>query len=164
MKLNLKTKIFLGLIFGVVSSVFATENLIGTTEVYGTASDGTILHWVAFTPSGAGPWPAVLVIHGGDFYGGLPDSAPELITCAQDLANAGYLVFSIEYRLAPPGSLAGQVSDGRFPDQTDDVKLAVRTARADPRCNGQVGAVGGSAGGSHTAFVAATGTPGDDRI
>jgi acetyl esterase/lipase len=164
MKLNLKTKIFLGLIFGVVSSVFATEDLTGTTEVFGTASDGTILHWVAFTPTGAGPWPAVLVIHGGGFDGGLPDGSPELITCAQDLANAGYLAFSIEYRLAPPGLLAGQVSDGRFPDQTDDVKLAVRAARADPRCNGQVGAVGGSAGGSHTAFVAATGTIGEDRI
>jgi hypothetical protein len=44
------------------------------------------------------------------------------------------------------------------------VKLAVRTARSDPRCNGQVGSVGGSAGGYHTAFVATTGTIGDDRI
>ena len=44
------------------------------------------------------------------------------------------------------------------------MKLAVRTARSDPRCNGQVGAIGGSAGGYHTAFVAATGTIGDDRI
>jgi acetyl esterase/lipase len=70
----------------------------------------------------------------------------ESIVCPQDLAAAGYIAFSIEYRLAPPGALPGQISDGRFPDQTDDVKLAVRTARADRRCNGQVGAVGGSAG------------------
>jgi acetyl esterase/lipase len=142
----------------------STESSTAETEVYGTASDGTLLHWVVYTPAGAGPWPAVLVIHGGGFYKGSPDSASESVTCAQDLANAGYIAFSIEYRLAPPGSLTGQVSDGRFPDQSDDVKLAVRAARSDSRCNGQVGAVGGSAGGYHTAFVASTGTIGDDRI
>src|SRR6476620_7652405 len=134
------------------------------TEVFGTAADGTVLHWVVYTPLTPGPWPAVLVIHGGGFTSGSPDFSPDSVTCAQDLAAAGYIAFSIEYRLAPPGLLPGQVSNGRFPDQTDDVKLAVRTARNDARCNGQVGAVGGSAGGSHTAFVAATGTPGDDRI
>ena len=123
-----------------------------------------MLHWIVYTPSTPGPWPAVLVIHGGDFYAGTPDSSPDSVVCAQDLAAAGYIAFSIEYRLAPPGALPGQTSDGRFPDQTDDVKLAVRTARADPRCNGQVGAVGGSAGGYHTAFAATTGTIGDDRI
>ncbi|MBA3963754.1 MAG: alpha/beta hydrolase [Chthoniobacterales bacterium] len=133
-------------------------------EVYGTASDGTVLHWDVYTPSTPGPWPVVLVIHGGGFVSGSPTSSPESVTCARDLAGAGYLALSIEYRLAPPGSLPGQVSDGRFPQQTNDVNLAVRTARADPRCNGQVGAIGGSAGGYHTAFAATNGTPGEDRI
>jgi hypothetical protein len=54
------------------------------------------------------------------------------------------------------------VDDGHYPEQTDDVQLAIRTARADPRCNGLVYCVGGSAGGSHSAFMAATGTAGDD--
>ena len=102
------------------------------TEVYGTASDGTVLHWVVYQPSTPGPWPAVLVIHGGGFFAGSPDSSLESVVCAQDLAAAGYIAFSIEYRLAPPGALPGQISDGRFPDQSDDVKLAMRTARADP--------------------------------
>lgn len=130
-------------------------------EVYGIAPDGTELHWVAYTPTTPGPWPAVLVIHGGGFRGGGPASGA---ACALDLANAGYLAFSIEYRLAPNGALPGQTSDGRYPQQTDDVKMAIRAARADARCNGQVGAVGGSAGGHHTTYCAVTGTTGDDRL
>ncbi len=142
----------------------APADVVPTTEAYGTAPDGTLLHWVAYTPTTPGPWPAVLIIHGGNFYGGSPSGSPESVTLAQDLAAAGYMAFSIEYRLAPPGALSGQVSSGQFPEQTDDVKMAVRAARVDSRCNGQVGTVGGSAGASHAAFVAATGTPGDDRV
>ena len=134
-----------------------------TVEVFGTATDGTVLHWYVYTPSTPGPWPAMLIIHGGGFNENSPTSSPESVTCGQDLAAAGYIAFSIEYRLAPPGALAGQKSDGRFPQQNDDCKLAVRTARADPRCNGQVGAIGGSAGGYHTAYLAATGTQGDSH-
>ncbi|MDQ3199323.1 MAG: alpha/beta hydrolase [Verrucomicrobiota bacterium] len=134
------------------------------TEVFGIAADGTVLHWMVYTPATPGPWPAVLVIHGGLFYGGTPDSSGESVTSAQDLAAAGYIAFSIEYRLAPPGALRGQRSAGYFPDQNNDVKLAIRAARADSRCNGQVGAIGGSSGGYNVAYAAVTGTPGDDRI
>lgn len=142
----------------------ASSSSTPVTEVYGHASDGTTLHWVVYQPAGNGPWPAVLVIHGGGFDSGTPGTNPESVVCAEDLANAGFLALSIEYRLAPPGRLPGQTSSGRFPDQPDDVKVAVRAARADSRSNGQVGAVGGSAGGTHTAFNATTGTKGDDRI
>src|SRR5207247_4929192 len=103
---------------------------------------------------------AVLVMHSGGFRTG----DPGVSDAAQDLAAAGYLALAIEYRLAPPGRLAGQVSAGHYPDQTNDVKLAVGAARTDSRCNGKVGAVGGSAGASHTAYVAATGNAGADRI
>lgn len=168
--------LFVGLSLVVVSlvfTIFSNRATAGTprggntpvvNEQYATASDGTPLHWDVYTPSKPGPWPAVLVIHGGNFYGGGITYPPSLVQCAQDLAAAGYIAFSIEYRLAPPGKLPGQNSDGRFPDQTDDVRLAILAARSDPRCNGQVGAVGGSAGGSHAAYTASTGTRGQDRL
>ena len=69
-----------------------------------------------------------------------------------------------KYRLAPPGALPGQTSAGFFPDQTADVQLAIRTARSNPRGNGKVGAIGGSAGGHHAALAACIGSPGDDRV
>jgi acetyl esterase/lipase len=103
------------------------------------------------------------VIHGGIFYAGDPGDVG-VVTCARDLAGAGYVAFAITYRLAPPGSIPGQRSLGRFPDQYDDVHLAVQAARNDSRSNGKVGSVGGSSGGTHTVWVAATGTPGADRI
>ena len=152
------------IVFGLVVSKSASGDVIATTEVFGTASDGTVLHWNVYAPVTPGPWPAIVVIHGGGFVGGSPTSAQEMIQCAQDLAAAGYLALAIEYRLAPPGALLGQVSDGRFPDQNDDVNLAIRTARSDSRCNGQVGAIGGSSGGYLTAYAATTGTIGSDRI
>ena len=64
------------------------------TEVYATASDGTRLEWDVYAPKGTGPWPAVLVIHGGNFYGGSPDDAG-VSGCAQDLADAGYIALVI---------------------------------------------------------------------
>ncbi|MBA3650974.1 MAG: alpha/beta hydrolase, partial [Chthoniobacterales bacterium] len=142
----------------------SVQAVVPTTEVFGNASDGTVLHWMAYTPTTPGPWPVVLIIHGGGFDSNTPDSSPESVNCAQDMAAAGYIAFSIEYRLAPPGALPGQVSDGRFPDQSDDAQVAIRAARADQRGNGQVAAVGGSGGGYLTAFWAGSGTPGDDRI
>lgn len=131
------------------------------TETYATASDGTPLTWDVYTPAGSGPWPAVLVIHGGLFVSGSSNDFG-VGGCAQDLAAAGYIAFAINYRLAPPGAIPGQASTGRFPEQYDDVHLAVLAARADTRSTGRVGAVGGSAGATHAVWVSATGTPASD--
>lgn len=132
-------------------------------EVFAQAADGTPLHWDVYQPEGSGPWPAVLLIHGGGFIKG-NENIHELVAAAHALNAIGYVAFSVEYRLAPPGQIAGQKSKGYYPEQTDDVKLAVLKARTDPRCNGKVGALGGSAGGHHAAFVAADGKEGADKV
>jgi acetyl esterase/lipase len=137
-------------------------------EIYGfpVGEPNVKLKWSVYTPAGSGPWPAVLVIHEGGWKTGSRNDG-DVVIAANDLANAGYLALAISYRLAPPGHLPGQQrygDDGRYPKQSADVQMAIRAARTDPRCNGQVGAVGGSAGATHGAVAAGTGTIGDDRL
>jgi acetyl esterase/lipase len=138
---------------GSVTSVDVTLT-IPPNEIYGYAPDGAPLHWDVYTPRGAGPWPVVLLIHGGGYISGSPTSNQQSVGCAHDLAAAGYLALSITYRLAPPGRIEGQTSTGCAPQQYDDIKMAARAARADPRCNGRLGVIGGSAGGGHAAWLA----------
>ncbi len=130
--------------------------------VYAVADDGTQLKWNVFAGAGAGPHPAVLVIHGGGFRA--EPVSPRTLQAARDVATAGSNAFLVEYRLAPGGNLPGQKSAGRYPDQTNDLKKAVRAARQYPGGNGKVGAIGGSAGGAHDVYLAASGTKGDDRL
>ena len=145
----------------------------GSWEQYGVASTGVTLRWKVFTPPDAGQHPAVIVLHPGGFKTGT--AGPDFIS--EDLAAAGFLALSTEYRLAPPHTdmneashgLVAQdsvipVDDGHYPVQNADVQMAIRAARADARCNGSVYGVGGSAGASHVLYAMATGVPGDDQF
>ena len=109
-----------------------------------------------------------IVIHPGGYSGGLMQT-----DVAQELSQSGFMGVAIEYRLAPPHiemnspahPFPGQSNihdDGHYPEQTDDVRDAIVHYRSDPRSNGQVVAIGGSAGGSHSLYLAGTGTPGND--
>ena len=140
-------------------------------EQYGighSPTGNTPLRWRAFVPNDSEKHPAIIVIHGGQFHSG--DFTD--IQTDEDLVCAGFCVFDIEYRLAPPGKVPGQRRDlGRYPEQTDDVATAIRAARSPApgsvafgRVNGKVGAVGGSAGASHAAYCAAAPTLGGDQL
>jgi acetyl esterase/lipase len=131
-------------------------------SVYATADDGTPLKWRVFPAAVPGPHPAVLIIHGGGFRS--EPFSPNMLRAAREAAAMGCNAFLVQYRLAFPNRLPGQVTPGCFPDQTNDLKKAVRAARQYPGGNGKVGAIGGSAGASHAVYLAATGTKGDDRL
>lgn len=124
---------------------------------YGVA-DGYSLRLDAVLPDGPGPYPAVLVVHGGGWRGG---DKRQFARPAQMLAEAGFAVFSANYRLAPPG---GQ---WHFPAPLEDLRMAMLWIRANAAEYGadatRVGALGGSAGGNLVLMLGTTGEPGRDR-
>ncbi len=94
---------------------------------------------VAYPKEGKGPFPAVILIHGGGwFYGNSYDCVPFSLR----LAAKGYVAVTISYRLLPKN---------RFPDQIHDVKCAVRWLRANATKyrldTDRIGVFGHSAGG-----------------
>lgn len=121
-------------------------------EQFGAAADGTPLKWIVISPTGSGPWPTVTMYHIGGFLGGAPTDGP-LIKVAEDLAAAGILCFSVGYRL-DRNHVQGQTTNCYWPHQSDDAFMASKAALIDSRCNGKLGAVGGSAGATHAATLA----------
>jgi hypothetical protein len=99
-------------------------------------------------PQAKAPMPALVYVTGGGFINANKDS---YLQQRMDLAEAGYVVASIEYRVAPTAI---------FPQPLEDVKAAVRYLRAnaakfniDPA---HIGIIGGSAGGYLTAMMGTT--------
>ena len=72
----------------------------------------------AFIPEGKGPFPAVIIMHGGGWEAG--DKVTYVSPVFQPLAHAGFAWFSIDYRLTPYV---------RVPDQLEDLRAAIRFVR-----------------------------------
>ena len=119
--------------------------------VYCTAN-GVALKMDMFSPRGKGdgPFPAAVYIHGGGWTGG-DKAGGEGISDAIELAGRGYIVSSVNYRLAP---------QYKFPAQIEDVKCAVRHLRAKAAVyhldGNRIGVWGTSAGGHLAALLGTT--------
>jgi acetyl esterase/lipase len=101
-----------------------------------------------YLPEGAGPFPGVLVVHGGAWRMG---TRGQLAGVAELLAKHGMTAVAISYRLAP---------QYKFPAQIEDCKEAVRWMRSsatklkiDPA---RIGAYGYSAGAHLVSLLATT--------
>ena len=94
-------------------------------------------------PEGEGPFPALVLVHGGGWVGGSPELMTDL---ARFLTDAGYLTVNTGYTLS--NGIAG------FPVAVDDVACAVRNAADHPDGDGSVAVIGHSAG-AHLAALAA---------
>jgi acetyl esterase/lipase len=129
---------------------------IGT--VYGEVEGERLLLDVYSGGLPDGVRPAVMLIHGGGMWTG---SRADMAGPAQELARAGYVAVSIDYRLVDAGT-----GRNRWPAQLDDAQRAVRWLRAnagrfgiDP---GRIGAYGWSAGGQLAALLGVRDTRIDD--
>lgn len=101
-----------------------------------------------------GKRPGIVIIHGGGWVGGVRNAARE-INIGTTLAKHGYVCLSIDYQLHDPNS-----NESCWPQNLHDCKTAVRWLRANAERlhldTGNIGVIGGSAGGHLATLVAAT--------
>ena len=107
---------------------------------------------------GDGPFPTIIAIHGGAFWGGQKNDMQ--VAAYMEAIPYGFAVVSVEQRLcrALPGG--GYSKEGRFPNAIFDYKAAIRYLRAnaakyrlEPK---RFATAGGSAGGYHAVMAAAS--------
>ena len=111
---------------------------------------GVSLTLDASIPDGAGPFPTVILVHGGGFMRG--DKTSYIKPLFEPLTKAGFTWFTINYRLAPAH---------RWPACAEDVERAIRWVKAnagqykaDPK---RIALVGESAGGHLVSYVGVRG-------
>lgn len=132
------------------TSTTTTTTTLATTTTNSGATPTTSLpepQAEVKVPEGEGPFPAVVLAHGGGWIVGNPSIMRPLAT---HLTDNGFLTVNTEYQLATfdtPG----------FPEAVDDVACAVRYAASHPDSDGTVAVVGHSAGAHIGALVALTG-------
>ena len=119
--------------------------------VYDTAHGAGLTMDVYFPPGDTcAERPAVMYVHGGGWEGG-GKAMVAIVPGPAELLRRGYVVASVDYRLAP---------EHKFPAMLEDAKCAVRFLRAqakdfqiDPR---RIGIMGDSSGGHLAALVGLT--------
>jgi alpha-L-fucosidase 2 len=135
-----------------VSMTFASE----VNDVEFARPGGFSLTLDARTPDGNGPFPAVIIVHGGSFSHG---NKRTYVTPLFDLlSNAGFAWFTINYRLAP---------DYAFPAAVEDVESAVRWVRANAakyRVDARRIALAGESAGGYLVAYAGASSKGDARV
>ena len=126
----------------------AQQKMVVENDIEYANPDNQHLQLNMARPSGPGPFPAVICIHGGGFRAGDRQGYNGLI---RQLAERGYVAVTVEYRLAPKYP---------FPAAIFDVKASLRWMRAnaekyhvDPD---RIGVTGGSAGGHLAQFLGVT--------
>jgi len=106
-------------------------------------------------PEGEGPWPVLVYLHGGGWVAGSPKTHKKV---GYRFAEKGYLVFNIDYRMAP---------EHPFPAPFEDCVAAIRwAADAASSYGGDASrlAVGGDSAGGNLAAAAAIALADDPAV
>jgi acetyl esterase len=110
--------------------------------------EGKSLTLDASVPDGKGPFPAVIMVHGGSW--GRGDKRSYVTPLFEPLTAAGYVWFSIDYRQTP---------EFQFPAPTDDLIAAIEWVRANADQykvdTSRLALIGESAGGQMVGYVGA---------
>ncbi|HZY97911.1 MAG TPA: prolyl oligopeptidase family serine peptidase [Candidatus Cybelea sp.] len=143
---------------------FPASQLVTPREVSFRAADGQLIYGQLFLPAGSGKHPAVIFVHGGpprqmlltwhymDYYS-------NAYAVNQYLANHGFVVLSVNYRLGigyghdfnfPPRW--GPTGASEYQDVVAGGRFLQRDSHVDPR---RIGIWGGSYGGYLTALALA---------
>jgi alpha-L-fucosidase 2 len=148
------------LLFAFLGIVAFARAGLQTDIEYGRAA-GESLKLDAFVPDGAGPFSAVILVHGGGWNAGDKSGGPQkgyMAPMHEALQRAGFAWFSINYRLAPKHP---------YPACIEDVETAIRWVKAhateyhlDPN---RIALSGESAGG-HLVALAAGRMTDDTRV
>ena len=130
------------------SASFASVDPTYADLAYATQSDAQKLD--LYIPEGSGPFPVVIMVHGGGFmFGDKADGAG--LTGVDQLLAAGYAVASINYRLS---------GEAQYPSQIYDAKASVRFLRANAEKYNlnpdKFAAWGASAGGNLVSLLGTT--------
>lgn len=146
----MKLKFRLSFLLVLVAPLIAFAGLQTDIE-YGTAG-GESLRLDVCLPEGAGPFPAVILVHGGGWNAGDKSGGPRkgyMAPMHDALTQGGFAWFEVNYRLAPKF---------RHPAALEDVETAIRWVKAhaaeyhiDPR---RIALSGESAGGHLIALAA----------
>lgn len=96
-------------------------------------------------PAGIGPWPAVVLVHGGGWQSG---SLTQMRDLAGRLAEEGYAAFAVNYRLGSPDAPAGWGA-------VEDIQAAVDWVCARPDVDTSAVYLYGESAGAHLALLAA---------
>jgi acetyl esterase/lipase len=151
---TLKLVVLVTALFGLAGICWAEETPVDVlrNQVFVERDSGPLAADV-YRPHGPGPFPGMLVVHGGAWRMG---ARADLAAIAHGLAERGYAAVAIDYRLAPTY---------KFPAQIYDCQAAVRWMRShaselkiDPA---RIGGFGYSAGGH---LVALMGTLDDKEL
>jgi acetyl esterase/lipase len=137
-------------------SALADEITVTPNLTYATVGDVKLQLDLATPKEGAGPFPAIVMIHGGGWQTGNRHAFREKM---EEAAKRGYVAATISYRLTQPDAETGKPKEP-FPAQIHDCKAAVRWLRAHAEefkiHPNRIGVMGASAGGHLSLLVGLT--------